>query len=283
MNDLKQLLNELYSTYVAGDLVKAEEIALQALDIDPTSDYAHMILASIYHRLNRLEDSLKQYDLIQDKAILKKETMSNYAAMKLLYKKNAEAMELFAELVKNHPDYAPAWYNYSNCFVAEQKWEDAIQMYNKAEELGFVSESLYTCRGLCNQNINRLGSAQRDFELALKINPNNLATAYNLAEIYRVIGDFKKAVKTFSFIIEKDLKYPSAMGRRLLARVNIKNKKGNIENHKLAQAEADKIVELGLPFMKIQDKNGNPLRIVRFEITKDGRINPFTLPINPKK
>ena len=73
------------------------------------------------------------------------------------------------------------------------------------------------------------------------------------------------------------------MGRRLLARVNIKNKKGNIENHKLAQAEADKIVELGLPFMKIQDKNGNPLRIVRFEITKDGRINPFTLPINPKK
>ena len=283
MNDVKQLLKELYSTYVAGNLLKAEEIALRALEINPASDYAHMILASIYHRLNKLEDSLKHYDLIKDLKIASKETLSNYAAMKSLNHKNTEALEMYAEIVKNHPDFAGGWYNYGYCSAGEQKWTDAIDMFNKAEELGFVSELLHATRALCYHNTKRFGSAERDFRLALKLNPNTLATSFNLAELYMAMGYYEKSVDEFSKVIKKDPKYPRAMGRRLLARVQIKNEKGNIENHKLAQAEANKIVELGLPFMKMQDKDGNPLKIVRFEITKDGRVNPFTLPINPKK
>ncbi len=283
MNDLKQLLNELYSTYVAGNLVKAEEIALRALELDPTSDYAHMILALAYKRLDNIEDSLKYFDLAKDMARKNGDMLLNYAVVKSLNNQNEEALEMFELLLKNMPDFELAWYNYAYCLLIQQKWTDALNAFNKAEKSGFVGKKLYAFRGMCYYNLKNYLLAERDYNKAIEQNPNDLGTSYNLAETYMAKAEWKKAVEQFSIIINKDIKYSSAMGRRLLARVNIKDEKGNIKNHKLAQAEADKIVELGLPFMKYQDKDGNPFKITKIDIGKDGSINPFVIPINPKK
>ena len=183
--------------------------------------------------------------------------------------------------MKNHPDFAEAWFNFGCCLAQQQKWEDAIVKLNKAQDLGYVGDTFFKTRGLCNNNLNRHNSAIRDFTLALDKEPDSLVLRYSLADIYRVTGEFEKSVEEFSKVIKKDPKYPRAMGRRLLARMNIKDEKGNIKNHNLAQAEADKIVELGLPFFSAQDKDGNPLKLTKIEITKDGKFNMMTLPMTP--
>lgn len=97
-----------------------------------------------------------------------------------LYKqKNYVASEdVFREIFKIHPGYAPAYAEMGNALLEQKKYKVAADFFSTALSLGDTSSLILNCRGLCYYYTDRLELAIKDFERVIKLDPAN-AFAYN--------------------------------------------------------------------------------------------------------
>jgi tetratricopeptide (TPR) repeat protein len=88
-------------------------------------------------------------------------------------------------------------------FESQEKYEEAIECFNRAIELDFFNDDfIYACRGRCYQLLNKNELAIEDFNKAISLNPNILYNIYyfraqsnnKLSRFYDSAADLKNVI-----------------------------------------------------------------------------------------
>ncbi|MCF0210326.1 MAG: tetratricopeptide repeat protein [Bacteroidales bacterium] len=118
-----------------------------------------------------------------------------------------------------------------------ENFQNALNDFNKAEELGIKTSQLYNYRAKVNKALNNLDGAIVDYSKLLELNPQDMATLYQRATTYLKLAKYKEAMADADKIIEADAQNVKA----LKVRANCKSKLGDAKG---AQADAALIKEI---------------------------------------
>ena len=80
-----------------------------------------------------------------------------------------------------------------NALFKQQKYEDAINYYEKAIKINDSIEVLYSNKGTCEKCLKKYKEAIRDYKKALEINPKNTKNLNRLASVYIIVGNLGEA------------------------------------------------------------------------------------------
>ena len=83
-----------------------------------------------------------------------------------------------------------------NVLFKQQKYEEAINYYEKAIKLNNNIEVLYSNKGTCEKCLKKYKEAIRDYKKALEINPKNTKNLNRLASVYIIVGNLGEAKMT---------------------------------------------------------------------------------------
>ena len=129
-------------------------------------------------------------------------TLLGYVELEIRGDVNAAIRE-YQNVIELKPDRAEA---YSNLAVAQKKkgdLEQAILSLNKALELKPGFASALTTRGAIFADQYKWSEARRDFEAALKLNPNDDGALYGLSQSLREARDYGGAQRALSELIAR--------------------------------------------------------------------------------
>jgi tetratricopeptide (TPR) repeat protein len=129
-------------------------------------------------------------------------TLLGYVELEIRGDVNAAIRE-YQNVIELKPDRAEA---YSNLAVAQKKkgdLEQAILSLNKALELKPGFASALTTRGGIFADQYKWSEARRDFEAALKLNPNDDGALYGLSQSLREARDYGGAQRALSELIAR--------------------------------------------------------------------------------
>jgi DnaJ family protein C protein 7 len=83
-----------------------------------------------------------------------------------------------------------------NNLFKQQKYEEAINYYERAIKLNNTIEVLYSNKGTCEKCLKKYKEAIRDYKKALEINPKNTKNLNRLASVYIIVGNLGEAKMT---------------------------------------------------------------------------------------
>ena len=109
-------------------------------------------------------------------------------------------------LIKEEPDYLTAYSIYGELYRSNKKYEESIEMYNKALALDNSSDDLFAERAISYyKNLDYL-NALNDFESALKIRPHTAIYIYNKACMLALLGKKSEALENLKLALIEDKK-----------------------------------------------------------------------------
>ena len=151
--------------------------------------------------------------------------------------KYEEAIQNFnkaIELSPNNPSYIN---NRGSAYGNLEKYEEAIQDFNKAIELNPNNPSYFSNRGSAYGNLEKYEEAIQDFNKAIELNPNNPSYFYNRGNAYGNSEKYEEAIQNFNKAIELSPNNPSYINNRGSAY-------GNLEKYEEAIQDFNKAIEL---------------------------------------
>jgi len=83
-----------------------------------------------------------------------------------------------------------------NSLFKQNKYEEAINYYEKAIKINNSIEVLYSNKGTCEKCLKKYKEAIRDYKKALEINPKNTKNLNRLASVYIIVGNLGEAKMT---------------------------------------------------------------------------------------
>lgn len=92
---------------------------------------------------------------------------------------------------------ASEYYENGNNLADEKKFEEAIDEYSKAIDLIPVFYEAIDNRAFSKMDLARWAEAVEDFELSLRVNPDNAAAEFSIGECYLKSRDYARAKEHF--------------------------------------------------------------------------------------
>ncbi len=80
-----------------------------------------------------------------------------------------------------------------NALFKQNKYEEAIEYYERAIRINNTIEVLYSNKGTCEKCLKKYREAIRDYKKALEINPKNTKNLNRLASVYILVGNLGEA------------------------------------------------------------------------------------------
>ncbi|MFA5383053.1 MAG: tetratricopeptide repeat protein [Candidatus Micrarchaeia archaeon] len=102
-----------------------------------------------------------------------------------------------------------------------EKYEEAIENYDKAIELNPKDAGVYNNRGVAKAILKRYIEAIKDFDKAIELNPNYASVYNNRGAAKAKLEKYKEAIKDFDKAIELDSTYESAHYNRKIAKIEL--------------------------------------------------------------
>jgi Flp pilus assembly protein TadD len=129
---------------------------------------------------------------------------------KLAEDKFEEALSLYQQALSIHPEYARAHYNIGVAYQKSGRCRNAIASYQIALSIEPKDyDALYNL-GIVSRDIGELGNAADTFRKAIDLNPESAETHYNLAITLRDMGETKDAAESFRVAVRLKPDYLSA-------------------------------------------------------------------------
>jgi tetratricopeptide (TPR) repeat protein len=174
--------NALNMLGIALDKSSKVEAALEyfdrAIDIDSANVSAYINKGWSLHHLGRYEESIKCY----------------------------------ARAVKINKNNSMLWDNYGVSFFALKKYEEAIECYTKAININKFKWAFYN-RGNAFIKLNKVSEAKKDYNYAIKIDPNFSTSMVTLSRIFREEGNMdesKRYCRAAKPLINRETNYNKA-------------------------------------------------------------------------
>ena len=187
-----------------GNNKKAKEALIDLVTKVPQSYKAHKMLAQIYEKEGGMRKAIDEY--VQAIDINKKDYNSYYKIAELLngLDKKAEAEEMLFNLLSKKPDMLEATNLLGEILIDQEKYKEAVNIYQEALKYNPVSYELNYNLGIAYTMLNDFQSAKVCYEKAAQINSLLYNAKYLLAQIALIYKDLEEAEKRFLEAIEED-------------------------------------------------------------------------------
>ena len=113
------------------------------------------------------------------------------------FKKPNQAVNLLDQVIKKHPNFAPAYNNRGNAYRDMRKYPKAIQDYNRALSLNPRFAKAYNNRGNVYFDQQNYKMAIRDYNQSVSVNPDYKLAYVNRGLAYHQLKQNKLACKDF--------------------------------------------------------------------------------------
>lgn len=121
-----------------------------------------------------------------------------------------KAIEMYSKIIERDVKYFDAYLAVSICYAKKGEWEMSVDFCNKALEVNPQSYEANNQMGLVFYCCNEVKKAVDYYETALKLKPDGDYKVYsNLGYAYEKIGQYDKAVKIFTQLINKFPQFPA--------------------------------------------------------------------------
>ena len=167
-------------------------------------------------------------------------------------KRYNDALEVYNRAVELKPEYAEAWIGQGNTHLGLKRYQDALEAYDKAIQLKPNYLEAWNGRGKALDYLQRYEEAIASFDSALKIQPNNLDAWKERGNIQIKLQQYSEAIASF----EKALKIQPndflAWHKRGIALHNLRRYQEALESY-------DKAVEYKPDYSEAWYQRGNAL------------------------
>ena len=183
--------------------------------LSPASFRAHDNLAAIYLKENRIEEAVREYQLILDPdgSILDKKDFVLFVH-KVLKRPIAQERRKLASI---------AFYNLGVIFADQGRQEDAIRAYEAALKVNPRSKMVYNNLALVYERKGMFPEAEALYQKAIALDGHYVQAYNNLGQLHAKRGDFKRAIALWRKALEIKPDYEIAKKNISLAQKPIKN------------------------------------------------------------
>jgi len=222
---VKQLFFSALREKTVDNYKLASEFFKRVLQIDPTNDASMFELAN----MEKIQNNQKSSRILLERAVTVNPNNEWYwIALADSYEKTNDIGKLenvFNELIRINPEKPDYYYDKANAFTLQKKYDEALKLYDKVEELAGPSDDLLGNRQkiyLKQGNINKAAAA---LEKAIAADPDELKYYLMLAEVYNSNNLNDKATA----VLERAKKLSPNNGTLHLALADIYRDKKNYE------------------------------------------------------
>jgi tetratricopeptide (TPR) repeat protein len=257
---VKQLFFSALREKTAENYKSAASFFNRVLQIDPTNDASMFELAN----LEKIQNNQKASRTLLERAVTVNPNNEWYwIALADSYEKSNDIDKLenvFNELIRINPNKPDYYYDKANAFTIQKKYDEALKLYDKVEELAGPNDDLLTSRQKIFLKQGNIKAAAAALEKAIAADATQLKYYLMLAEVYNSNNLNDKATA----VLEKAKKLSPDNGTLHLALADIYRDKKNYEAsfHELEIAFA-------IPDVDVEQK----IRIILGYIPKFPEVN----------
>lgn len=119
-------------------------------------------------------------------------------------KRYDDAIEVFRNVIKINPNFFEAWLNMANAYSEKGDYSNAMESANKCLIINEKSLRGLNAKSYILIKMNRYDDALRVINSALSIDSSYAPVMYNMACVYALVDDKKKALEWLSRAIKLD-------------------------------------------------------------------------------
>lgn len=194
---LQQAIELALEKHRAGNLVEAENLYRQVLQVDPNHIAAIHMLGVIASQVGKFELSA---DLLEKTITLAPKLAEAHGNMGLTQFKlgnYAKSIEYCEQALKLQPDYFDAYANLGNALLASGKLEAAIVKYKQALSIRPQSADIQNRIGISLRSLARHDEAVDHFQSAIDQQPDYSDAYNNLGNTLRDMGRRDEAISNY--------------------------------------------------------------------------------------
>ncbi|KAJ3416949.1 cytochrome c oxidase subunit 1 [Chytridiales sp. JEL 0842] len=194
-------VNMAYTMQAEGRYKKAWELFTMAIAINPLCTSA-LEGRSIVHYIMRnyfgaLIDICKAIELHPDNA----EYLTNRGVIYQALNDPIAALQSYKLAIQKDKKYPLAYFNAANLYFSQQRWEQALEYFERALRLDPEDFSAILNRGITKSMLGDTTGALEDFNLSILLNPTSPEVYFNRANLFQKMGNFDEADKDYSAVL----------------------------------------------------------------------------------
>ena len=198
----KQLLKKALEYHHVGDLSSADDIYLEILKNDKNDFDANHLHATILSQNKKYSESIDYYSIAYEYQTPTCELLNNYAIALRNLRAYTECENMLLQAIDLDKNFPNSYLNLSNCYLSQNRYEDAINILEKSIELDLnVQKSHSEIVKILHVNSSREGD-ECNFEKLIKHleilgKSNDKATVAKCALVYYNIGKLEESLRLF--------------------------------------------------------------------------------------
>lgn len=176
----------------------------KAIELNPEYSIAYRNRGRIYKILDNYKKAMSDYD----KAIeLNPEYSAAFNSRGIIYyewKDYDRAIANYNKALEFTPNYCAAFNNRGNVYYELGDYEKAMSDYNKAIEINSEYSYAYNNRGLIYEKLGDFEKAVSDYNKAIELDPTYIMPYKYCGKLHKKNGDYEKAIDMFTKAIHLD-------------------------------------------------------------------------------
>lgn len=168
--------------------------------------YKYYLRAYSYRRKKRYSKSLDDYDFIIDNEPDSDRAYNNRALVYVDLEEYEKAENDYKKAIELNPNNRSANNNMGEMYEKRKMYDKALEYYTRQLDIE-AGDYYYINRGWCYIKLKRYEEAQKDFNLAIEMEPKNPYAYNGLAHTYKEQKQYQEAIKFFEKAIEFDNEY----------------------------------------------------------------------------
>lgn len=206
----QEQLRQLLNLYQAGELIKAEELAISLTTRFPGHPFGWKVLGVLYKQTGRLTQSLIPLQRAVEISPKDAEAYSNLGNALRELGRLDEAEERCRYAITLRADFAEAHINLGVTLLALSRPQEAEEILEKAINLERASPEAHNSLGVARQQTGKLAEAERSFGQAIALNPNYAEAHLHLGALFLNLGKANEAEEAFRKTIRLRPEYAEA-------------------------------------------------------------------------
>jgi tetratricopeptide (TPR) repeat protein len=186
------------------DLNRAEEYMEKAWESDPQSVYLMKELLSIYLKQRENEKAFHMAAKILEKQPGDLQILTLYGRVSHALDRVPEAVDAYEKILEKDPSQENIYLLLANLYLKEEDPERAIEILNKMLAKFPDSYAGHFFLGKAFLEIQEFDNAEKEFKMALELDPNLEEPRFELIELYKSRGQHEKIIAQYQEIISRD-------------------------------------------------------------------------------
>lgn len=182
---------------LANKSAKAINLLEEVEKIDPTNGEIYLLKGSIYSKLKKYDDAIREYN----KAVLYASDLEEvYNNIAYEYENAGEylkAIEYLKKILELNPENEPAIFEIAFCYEVTNELEKAVEYFSSFLDKFPYSKVAWFNLGIAYNNLELFEKAIESYEFAIAIDETFSSAYFNLGNAYANLGEYHLSIKNY--------------------------------------------------------------------------------------